>query len=96
MFEVHVACHYFTLTEEEKCEDQCEIGGQCYSYNEINPWNECQVNIANSSNNYSREAIFSNISIKGGRLLKEAINRGTVIILGNTVCHLTVDYDAYH
>ena len=73
MFEVHVACHYFTLTEEEKCEDQCEIGGQCYSYNEVNPWNECQVNIANSSNNYSREAIFSNISIKGGRLLKEAI-----------------------
>ena len=96
MFEVHVACHNFTLTEEEKCEDQCEIGGQCYSYNEVNPWNECQVNIANSSNNYSREATISNISIKGGRLLKEAINRGTVIILGNTVCHLTVDYDAYH
>ena len=86
----------YGLLKSKKCEDQCEVGGQCYSYNEINPWNQCQVNIVNSSNNYSREATISNISIKGGRLLGETINRGTFIIRGNTVCHLTVDYDAYH
>ena len=45
------------------------------------------------SGDYSREAIILNISVKGlGRLfkggdyLREAINRGTAIIRGNTVC----------
>ena len=36
---------------------------------------------------YSREAIILNISVKGGRLFEEAINRGTAIIRGNTVCY---------
>ena len=34
---------------------------------------------------YSREAIISNIFVKGGDYSKEAINRGTAIIRGNTV-----------
>ena len=34
---------------------------------------------------YSRESIISNISIKGGDYSREAINRGTAIIRGNTV-----------
>ena len=32
-----------------------------------------------------RRAIISNISFKGGHDLREAINRGTAIIRGNTV-----------
>ena len=34
---------------------------------------------------YSREAIVSNISAKGFHYSREAINRGTAIIRGNTV-----------
>ena len=37
--------------------------------------------------NYSREVIISDISIKGRRLLKEAINRGTAVIRGNRVTY---------
>ena len=36
---------------------------------------------------YSREVIILNISIKGGRLLREAIHRGTAIIRGNRVTY---------
>ena len=36
---------------------------------------------------YLREVIISNISIKGGRLLREAINRGTAIIRGSRVTY---------
>ena len=37
------------------------------------------------SGDYSRVAIISNISIKGGDYSREAINRGTAITRGNTV-----------
>ena len=36
---------------------------------------------------YSREAIISNISVKGGDYSREVIDRGTAIIRGNTVSH---------
>ena len=36
---------------------------------------------------YSREVIILNISIKGGRLLREAIHRGTAIIRENRVTY---------
>ena len=36
---------------------------------------------------YSREVIISNTSIKGGRILREAINRGMAIIRGKRVTY---------
>ena len=39
---------------------------------------------------YSRKAIISNISVKGGDYSGEAINQGTAIIRGNTIFIATV------